>query len=170
MYTFPIPVCDNIRIQRCRLYQGKPYHSYKASKRGYFYGLKLHMLIANNGAPVEFFLTPGSTSDVSSPFAFDLNLPDGAIIIADNTYNIYWYEDLFAEAGIHLLPVRKKNNKRPHEPWQRGMQWLNRQTVETSDILIDRRLPKSIHAITPEGFELKICLFVLALSISFLLK
>jgi len=36
--------------------------------------------------------------------------------------------------------------------------------------LIDRKLPKSIHAVTAEGFELKIVLFVLGFSITCLLK
>jgi len=41
--------------------------------------------------------------------------------------------------------------------------------VETAGSLIERRLPKHIHAVTPAGFELKIALFVLALSLSHLL-
>jgi len=34
--------------------------------------------------------------------------------------------------------------------------------------LIERLLPKSIHAVTAQGFELKVALFVLASSINFL--
>jgi hypothetical protein len=168
--TFPVPVCDNIRISRCRLYREEKYRGYKASKRRYFYGLKLHMLITETGQPVEFFLTPGSTSDVNGLYGFDFDLPEGATIIADKAYNLYWFEDILQEAGIRLLPVRKKNSKRPHQPWERGLQWLCRQQVETSGSLIDRKLPKSIHAVTAEGFELKIVLFVLAFSLSYLLK
>ena len=168
--TFPIPVCDNIRIRRCRLYSDEAYRGYKASKRRYFYGLKLHLLITETGQPVEFFLTPGATSDVAGLFGFDFDLPDEATIIADKAYNIYWFEDMLQEAGLSLLPIRKKDSKRPHEPWERGLQWLCRQQVETSGSLIDRQLPKSIHAVTAEGFELKIVLFVLSFSISFLLK
>lgn len=41
--TFPIPVCDNIRIRRCRLYQGEAFRGYIPSKRRYFYGLKIHL-------------------------------------------------------------------------------------------------------------------------------
>jgi hypothetical protein len=166
--TFPIPVCDNIRISRCRLYREERYRGYKASKRRYFYGLKLHLLITQTGEPVEFFLTPGSTSDLSGLYGFDFDLPEGATIIADKAYNVYWFEDMLQEVGIHLLPIRKKNSKRPHEPWERGLQWLCRQQVETSGSLIDRRLPKSIHAVTAEGFELKLVLFVLAFSLSYL--
>lgn len=168
--TFPVPVCDNIRIQRCRLYQGRQFRGYKASKRRYFYGLKLHLLTTATGHPVEFFLTPGATGDVSGLLAFDFDLPAGATLIADKAYNIYWYEDLLAEVDLHLLPVRKKNSKRPHQPWERGLQWLCRQQIETAGSLIDRQLPKTIHAVTPAGFELKIVLFVLSFSLSFLLK
>ena len=168
--TFPIPVCDNIRISRCRLYPEEKYRGYKASKRRYFYGLKLHLMITETGEPVEFFLTPGSVSDVNGLYGFDFDLPEGATIIADKAYNLYWFEDLLQEAGLTLLPIRKKNSKRPHQPWERGLQWLCRQQVETSGSLIDRKLPKSIHAVTAEGFELKIVLFVLGFSITCLLK
>jgi hypothetical protein len=34
--------------------------------------------------------------------------------------------------------------------------------------LVERLLPKSIHAVTPQGFELKVALFVLACSFSYL--
>ncbi len=168
--TFPLPVCDNIRINRCRLYQGEQYRGYKASKRRFFYGLKLHLLTTEVGHPVEFFLTPGATSDVKGLYHFDFDLPEGATIIADKAYNVYWFEELLEAAGLQLLPIRKKNSKRPHQPWERGLQWLCRQKIETAGSLIDRRLPKSIHAVTAAGFELKIVLFVLSFSLSYLLK
>jgi hypothetical protein len=40
--------------------------------------------------------------------------------------------------------------------------------VETTGSLLERLLPKSIHAVTARGFELKVALFVLAASIIFL--
>jgi hypothetical protein len=43
-----------------------------------------------------------------------------------------------------------------------------RKIVETTGSLIERLLPKSIHAVTARGFELKIALFVFASSINFL--
>ena len=38
--SFPIPVCDNIRISRSRLYQGEGWRGKIASKHRYFYGTK----------------------------------------------------------------------------------------------------------------------------------
>jgi len=43
-----------------------------------------------------------------------------------------------------------------------------RKVVETTGSRIERLLPKSIHAITAKGFEIKVALFVLACSINFL--
>jgi hypothetical protein len=43
--SLPVPGCDNIRISRCRLYRDEAYRGYIASKRRYFSGLRVHVLI-----------------------------------------------------------------------------------------------------------------------------
>ena len=48
--SFPVPVCDNIRIRRCRLYQGEEFRGYIASKKRFFYGLRVHMIVTAEGA------------------------------------------------------------------------------------------------------------------------
>ncbi len=89
--------------------------------------------------PVEFLLSPGSVGDVSGLYGFDFDLPEGATNIGDKAYNLYWLEDVMAEAGVKLLPVRKKNSKRPLKPWERGLQLQCRQNVETAGSLIERK-------------------------------
>lgn len=42
--SFPVPVCDNIRIARCRLAQDELYRGKMISKRRYFYGVKVQLL------------------------------------------------------------------------------------------------------------------------------
>jgi hypothetical protein len=168
--TFPIAVCDQYRILRARLYQGEAYRGYLASKRRHFYGLKIHLLVTAQGQPVEFFLTPGRGADVSGLYGFDYHLPRGATICADKAYNDYRVEDELAESGITLLPIRKKTSKRPYPPALAAWVSTQRKVVETAGSLIQRRLPKSIHAVTAAGFELKVVLFVLCLSLHFLLR
>lgn len=164
--TFPISACDNYRIPRSKRYRGECYRGYQASKKRYFYGVKVHLLVTPNAEPVEFFLTPGSVGDVEGLDIFDFDLPEQSQIIGDKAYNNYELEDVLLEADLHLLPMRKQNSKRPFPPWMRYLQAHFRKTVETSGSLLERLLPKSIHAVTAEGFELKLVLFVLALSIS----
>ena len=164
--TFPLEACDNYRIPRSRRYQGNAYRGYQPSKKRYFYGLKLHLLVTPDSEPVEFFLTPGSMGDVEGLDLFDFDLPAGSQIIGDRAYNDYVLEDVLLAADLHLMPMRKSNSKRPFPPWTRYLQAHFRKAVETTGSLLERILPKSIHTVTAEGFELKLVLFVLALSIS----
>jgi hypothetical protein len=168
--TFPIPVCDNYRIPRVKLYQGKQFRGYIASKKRYFYGLKLHLIVTQAGQPVELMLSPGSFFDGTGLYAFDFYLPEGSQIVGDKAYNNYMIEDLLEPAGIHLSPFRKKNSKRPVPPWIQYLQFHYRKMIETTGSLLSNLLPKKIHATSPLGFELKILLFVLACSFNYLFK
>ena len=128
-------------------------------------------MVTSQGQPVEFFLTPGSESDVTHLRSFQFDLPAGSEVYADKIYNDYAMEDLINETGqVQLCPVRKKNSKRPYPPWRTYWIKLHRKIVETTGSSIARRMPKSIHAVTAAGFELKIALFVLAESISHIFK
>lgn len=166
--TFPLPVCDNYRIPRAKLYQGEVYRGYQSSKKRYYYGLKLHLMTTETGYPVEFFLTPGSYYDGHGLFWFDFDLPEGALIVADKIYNNYEMEDVLDTAGLQLRPFRKKNSKRPVSASFRYLQFHYRKMIETAGGLISNLFPKKIHATSPLGFELKIVLFVLAGSFNLL--
>jgi hypothetical protein len=72
-------------------------------------------------------------------------------------------EDVLLEASqIRLYPIRQQGSKRPLPPYLAYVQHDYRQRVETVGSLIERMLPKTIHAVTAEGVELKVFLFVLA--------
>jgi hypothetical protein len=165
--SLPVTVCDNIRIRRSKIYSKEDFRGYQASKKRYFYGLKIHLMVTQDGQPVECFLTPGSFGDVDALKSYVYELPDGAIIYADRAYNDYEIEDLLKEVEhIHLLPIRKKNSKRALSPSVAFVQSYHRKRVETAGSLIEQLLPKSIHAVTSQGFELKVALFVIASSLN----
>jgi len=167
---FPIPVCDNIRISRAKIYQDERYRGYIASKKRYFYGLKVHILVTHRGEPVEFFISPGGDSETALIEHYDFDLPPGSTVYGDKAYNNYLVEDCLAEDGqIDLSPYRKSNSKRPDPPWIRYLQQRYRKIVETSASLVERLLPKSIHATNAAGFELKVILFIVAFSFDRLL-
>ena len=75
--SFPVAVCDNIRIRRTKLYRDETYRGYQASKRRYFYGLKIHLMVTSAGQPVECVLTPGSVGDVQVLKSYAYDLPPG---------------------------------------------------------------------------------------------
>jgi hypothetical protein len=164
--SLPIAVGDNMRIRRSKIYSKEDFRGYQASKKRYFYGLKVHLMVTQDGQPVECFLTPGGFGDVDALKSYAYELPDGAIIYADKAYNDYEIEDLLKEVEhIQLLPMRKKNSKRAVSPSISFVQSYHRKRVETAGSLIAQLLPKSIHAVTSQGFELKVVLFVIASSL-----
>jgi len=167
MDSFPIAACDNYRIPRCHLYQGAPWRGYQSSKKRYFYGLKIHLMVTQHGQPVEFFLTPGSWSDTRALKMYKFDLPAGALVTGDKAYNDYAFEDLLEDAQLDLQPLRKRNSKRPVPPWIQYLLACYRKIIETTGSLLEQLLPKHIHAVTARGFELKVALFVLATSFNF---
>jgi hypothetical protein len=120
--SLPVAVCDNIRIRRSKLYppqeHGEAFRGYIASKRRYFYGLRVHLVLSGEGDPVEFSLAAGSEADIAVFKELGLELPEGAIICADKGYADYHYEDLLEDVGLHLKAQPKKNSKRPMPAWE----------------------------------------------------
>jgi hypothetical protein len=164
--SFPVPVCDNIRAIRCRLYRDRSFRGYVASKRRYMYGLKVHLLISATGRPVELVLAPASLHDMTVFRCLPLDLPRGAEIYADPAYTDYTVEDTLAQtAEITLTAVRRNNSQRPHPGWVTYICQQTRRRIETTISLIDQRFARTIHAVTARGFELKVFLSVLAFTI-----
>ena len=116
--SFAVAVCDNYRIPHAYIYHQEAYWGYIASKKRYFYGLKIHLLVTPQGNPVECFLTPGSSSDVRALRSFQFDVPEGSVIYADKAYNDYAMEDLMYESvQIELSPIRKERSKRAFPPY-----------------------------------------------------
>ena len=161
--SFPVAVCDNMRIGRCKLLKGKAYHGYTASKRRYFYGFKVQLVVTSAGVPVDFYLHAGAEADQTGLRALAPQLPEGSVLYADAGYTDYLAEDVWADAGQQaLLAARKGNSKRPHHPAQAFLIQHFRKRVETSISGITALFPKKIHAVTAQGFALKLMLFIFA--------
>ena len=167
--SLPVAVCDNIRIRRSKLYplqeHGEAFRGYIASKRRYFYGLRVHLVSTASGEPVEFILAAASEADISLFKELKLELPEGAIICADKGYTDYHYEDLLEDVGLHLKTQRRKRSKREMPAWVEFLSKPIRQYIETVFSKLSAMLAGKIHAVTPRGFELKIVCFLLAFSI-----
>lgn len=117
--SFPVAVCDNIHIPRCRLARGAHYRGYVASKRRYFYGVRVQVMVTVEGVPVEFSILPGSLSDMAGLAELPLCLPRGAEVAADAAYTYYEWEDALAQTdGVRLLVGRKGNSQRRDRHWK----------------------------------------------------
>lgn len=165
--SFPVAVCRNIRIPRCKLLRKEAYRGYNASKREYFYGFKVELITTLDGLPVTFFIVAGSVHDATAFQAMPIALPEGSILYADSAYTDYESEDLLWQCDlVKLLAQRKNNSKRPDHPALSFIKETMRKRIETTFSEIQAAFPKHIHAVTPQGFLLKIVLFIFAFTLA----
>lgn len=168
--SLPVAVCDNIRISRSRLYPrrryGEAFRGFIASKKRYFYGLRVHLVMTTSGLPVEVMLAPGAEADISAFRRLQVDLPPEAHLFADAAYLDQHEEALLADAGLHLVVPRRKNSRAPLPPWVNYIAKHERKRIETVFSQIVSALGRKVHAVTPRGFELKTFLTVLAYTLT----
>src|SRR5438132_11791882 len=97
----PIAVCDNICIRRSKIYTDENFRGYQANKKRYFYGLKIHLMVTQDGQPVDCFLTPGGFGDVDALKFYAYELLEGSMIYCYKAYNDYEIE-VFLKTGDHI--------------------------------------------------------------------
>jgi hypothetical protein len=121
--------------------------------------------LAESGIPAELFLSSGSYADVDAIYDFCFQVYTGIIIYGDRVYNAHAIGDCLEQSNISLNPVRKKNSKIKYGSLIEDGIMLIRKGIESVFSVITQRFPAHIHAVTANGFELKVFLFILAYGI-----
>ena len=104
---------------------------------------------------------PGEANDTRGLKSLPLNLPPGSLVYGDADYTDYEAEDQLQEHDqIFLKIMRKRNSLRADEPWVAYIKQHIRHPIETLFSQITRRFPKSIHAVTMDGFLRKLTAFL----------
>ena len=164
--SFPVRACHNIRISRCKLFRGEGYRGYNASKREYFYGVKIQLVTTADGIPVEMYMARGGEHDSQILGRMYHDLPPESSLYGDSAYTDYEIEDMFMEVEqVDLRIARKSNSKRKDIPAVAFIKEHMRKRIETSISQISALMPRHINAVTPNGFLIKLVLFVLAFQI-----
>jgi len=161
--SFPVAACDNIRIARSKLLKGNQWRGKWSAMRRYFYGVKVQVLTLK-GIPVEFCITPGSQNDVKALHKLPLSVPPESTIYADTAYTDFQTEDdAFDAEGIHLAVQRSSRVKnRKDTPWAAWLKQQMRKGIETTFSMIKAKMLRTIHAVTQNGFCIKIALFIIS--------
>ncbi len=165
--SFPVAVCNNMRISNCKILKDKKWRGYTASMRNYFYGVKVQLLTTKDGIPIAFHFTPGKTGDVKALGKMIDKLPAEASLYADSAYTDYGLEDFARERKCIILKIQRKSNaKRIDTSEQKYEKLKMRKRVETAISDIKKMFPRTIHAVTLEGFLIKLTLFVFGLQLN----
>lgn len=167
--SFPVPYCQKSRIDRRKCFLQKSSIGFAASKNQYFCGIKVHMIVTNQGCPIEVYLKPGSESDIAVLWTMELDIPEEAILYADGGYNSFELEDLLLDEGIYLKAKRGSKAKNRIRSIAEDKEISSkRQIIETAFSAIISQFPRYIKCRTENGFLIKIFCFILSYSFSFL--
>jgi hypothetical protein len=167
--SFPVKVCHNIRISRSKLVEGEMFRGRNASKREYFYGFKVAVLSTEEGVPVEIAFLPGSYHDSRFLNRMYLDIPPQASIFGDNAFENHDLEDNSGQMDeIEWEVTRKKNTTRGDIYQIKLWKQMIRRKIESVFSAISARLPKTIHAVTADGFNIKTFMFIFSYTLSFL--
>ncbi len=102
------PVCHNLRIHSHKVFAGIAQRG--KSSTGWFYGLKLHLLINEYGEIINFIITPGNIADNNDHALRTLLAGCQGKCYADKGYLTKLFEELYAQ-GLHLITKIRKNMK-----------------------------------------------------------
>lgn len=103
-----LPVCDNRRIHSHRVF--KDIAGRGKSSTGWFYGLKLHLVINQLGQVMNFLITPASVSDNNETVLRRLLRGLVGKCYADKGYLSKLFEQ-FYQQGLHIVTKIRKNMK-----------------------------------------------------------
>ena len=129
-----LPVCDNRRIHSNRVF--KDIAQRGKTSTGWFFGLKIHLIINNLGEIVNFVITAGNVMDNAKGVLDKLFNSIQGKCFGDKGY-ISKYFDLFFQKGIHLITRIRKNMKNWPMGWADKMMLFKRGVIESvNDILM----------------------------------
>ena len=166
--SFPISSCRLSREQNSKLFQGKQFKGYNASHKTFFHGLKVHLIVSKIGAPFIFQISPGSEHDLTALKYMDLPFTKKIFLYADKAYNDAKFEKDLKRDKIYLIPQRRDNSLKNYGRIILSRLKKYRKRIETAISGIVQFMPRWIQAVSNEGFETKIALFIVAYATTFL--
>lgn len=167
--SFPVAYCQKSRIDKRKRFLEPEYLGFAASKNSYFCGIKVHMIVTNQGKPIEVQLKPGAQSDVNTLWSMELDIPAHSELYADGAYNCFDLEDILQDENIRLMAKRGSRVKnRLRTSADERMISSKRQVIESAFSSITSLFPRFIKSRTENGFLIKVFCFILAYSASFL--
>ncbi len=127
----PVTLMTYTRGSRCESVYGPEYFGVVTSKKGKFFGLRLHLTTTPEQLIDEWMLAPASVPDGKAVDALLEGCTDLAVI-GDKAYNDEELETrLWRKRRIHLLPLRKNNQKKQWSDDVRRAMGRVRHRVET---------------------------------------
>jgi len=129
-----LPVCDNLRIHSHKVFEGIAARG--KGSTGWFFGLKLHLVINQHGQLARFLITPANVADNNHQVLESLLQGLKGKCYGDKGYLSSLMEELL-EKGLHLVTKVRKNMKNMLLTLKDKLKLMKRGAIEAvNDILM----------------------------------
>ncbi|QQP29523.1 IS982 family transposase [Lactobacillus ultunensis] len=168
--SFPVPVCQPIRNYRMKIFHDIADIGYKATKKVYYYGFKVHAIVSDDGYLLDYAVTKASVHDAKEAVELIANThPANHYLLGDEGY---LGKDLAAELkhmGYVLWTPYRKNMQgaRKHNNHQL---MAVRRTIESDFALLSYYNAENNRARSLTGFQERLEIAVLAYNMAYCLE
>lgn len=169
--TMPLPVCRKVRAEECqKIPQVKGYIGRVSAKNEWFCGWRLHWLCDANGFPISFDIVPAVWHELTTIQNLLADLDDGATVYADGAYVSNDHQILALIGGVRLVAETHPNMRAQNSEYQRKRLKKLRSKIECQHSVLEKMGVQRLHAVTQEGFGLKVYVSMLTLALNCLIN
>lgn len=130
-----MPMCDNLRIKSNKVFKG--FAGRSKSSTGWFYGLKMFLVINPYGEIIKCFITPANIADNNASMMKKLFNNLKQFVFADKGFISQSVFEYFYEQGLKIVTTIRSNMKRKLRPMFEKLALMKRGVIESvNDILM----------------------------------
>lgn len=159
--SIPLPVCQNVRIQRTSICKDDPEvlpaRGYHASHKLHYYGFKMQLIITRQGIPISAGLTAANVHDVHYLGMLGEELHDCELIADKGYLSLPYQTSLFETEKIRLITPLRSNMKHRADQWTPGYRHMRKRIETIFSQLCDQFMLKRNYAKSLNGLLTRAC-------------
>ncbi|KRK07600.1 transposase, IS4 family [Lactobacillus pasteurii DSM 23907 = CRBIP 24.76] len=167
--SFPVPLCQPVSNYRVKIFRGTADVGYKATKKIYYYGFKVHAIVSDDGYLLDYAVTKASVHDSKETVELMANAhPSSRDLLGDEGY-----------LGRNLASRLKSMGYVLWTPYRRNMQGVKkhndhqlmaiRRTIESDFSLLSYYNAENNRARSMSGFVQRLEVAILAYNMAYCL-
>ena len=168
--SFPVPVCQPVRNYRVKIFRGVADIGYKATKKVYYYGFKVHAIVSDDGYLLNYAVTKASVHDAKETVELMIDAhPANHYLLGDEGY-----------LGKNLATNLKRMGYVLWTPYRKNMQGARRhndhqlmairRTIESDFSLLSYYNAENNRARSLAGFQQRLEIAILAYNMAYCLE
>ena len=168
--SFPVPVCQPVRNYRVNIFHDMADIGYKATKKVYYYGFKVHAIVSDDGYLLDYAVTKASVHDAKETTELMANAhPVNHYLLGDEGYLGKDLAFKLKQMGYKLWTPYRKNMQGAKERNDHQLMAIRR-TIESDFSLLSYYNAENNRARSLTGFQERLEAAVLAYNMAYCLE